>query len=173
MAVQVAHAQVIAYDHFDYTAGSQLWGGTQVAGAQEGIGGVGWGSTWSATSAAIATNFGTGLVYGGLPTSGGGVVMGVPGGPTATTASAQRLSQIPWGLWQLRALERFGSVSSPRIGGPTPAGSPVIVRPSWRCSQVRLWPQMAARMLTAARGWLSAPPIPIAPGRVIALTLSR
>jgi hypothetical protein len=91
MAVGTARAQVVAYDHFDYTAGSQLWGGTQVAGAQEGIGGSGWGSTWSATSAAIATNFGTGLIYGDLPTSGGGVVMGVPGGPTATTASAQRL----------------------------------------------------------------------------------
>src|SRR5512136_588863 len=81
-AAPSARAGLLAYEGFDYAAGSQLFALN---------GGSGWATTWSATSAAVATNVATGLNYQGLATAGGGVVMGNPLGSTATTASSQRL----------------------------------------------------------------------------------
>jgi hypothetical protein len=78
-------AQIVAYEGFDYAAGTQL------NGLNGGTGGAGWGTTWSATSAAIATNSATGLTFGSLPTTGGSVVLGNPTGSTGPTASSQRL----------------------------------------------------------------------------------
>lgn len=86
MAKSSAFAQLLAYDGFDYSAGTQLWGLNA-----NGSGGAGWAANWSATSAAVATNFSPGLTYSTMPTTGGGVVFGNPAGSTATTASSQRL----------------------------------------------------------------------------------
>src|ERR1051325_6557411 len=65
-------AQLISYEGFNYPANSQLVGTP----AGTGDGGTGWATPWSATSAAIGTNNGTGLTYGSLAVSGGGGVMG-------------------------------------------------------------------------------------------------
>src|SRR5215831_13104071 len=82
-----AHAQLIAYEGFDYAPGSQLFG-------QSFNGGIGWGNSWSATAAAIATNASPSLTYSTLPTVGGQVVMGHAAGYPATggqTASSERI----------------------------------------------------------------------------------
>ena len=75
-------AQLIAWEPFQYPADTQLFGQGH---------GSGWATAWSATTAAIATNNATGLLYSGLPASVGSVVMGKPDGTTGQTASSQRL----------------------------------------------------------------------------------
>jgi len=82
-----ARAQLVAYDSFSYADGTRMWG--TVVGS--GDGGTGWGSTWSATSAALSTNTSSGLSYGSLSVSGGGVVFGNPAGTTGTAAQSQRM----------------------------------------------------------------------------------
>src|SRR5262245_52086401 len=82
-----ARAQLFTYEGFDYSAGSQLFG-------QSFNGGFGWGNSWSATAAAIATNTSPSLTYSTLPVSGGQVVMGHAAGWPASggqTASSQRI----------------------------------------------------------------------------------
>jgi hypothetical protein len=81
-----SQAQPFAYEGFGYPSGTQLIGTTA-----NGNGGIGWGSTWSATSAALATNT-TGLSYAGLDTTMGAVLLGNPGGPSATASSQRMLS---------------------------------------------------------------------------------
>jgi hypothetical protein len=85
-----ARAQLIAYEDFGYTPNT-MWA---ISGSGYN-GGTGWGGiTWSATGTAIVSNTTAGLSYGGLQTSGGGVVLGYPQGwPTAggQTATIQRV----------------------------------------------------------------------------------
>lgn len=92
-ASRSAHAQLLLYEGFDYTAG-EGWA-TTGSGYN---GGTGWGGiAWSATAAAVATNYARSLSYANgatLVTSGGSVVLGYTGGyPTAggQTAIIQRV----------------------------------------------------------------------------------
>jgi hypothetical protein len=89
-----ARATLIAGDSFDYTAGAE-WVKTGTGFN----GGTGWGGTWSATSAALATNSYSGLGYGSLTTAGVGAVVG--GGSTGTATSLQRI--LPGTLGSLGA----------------------------------------------------------------------
>jgi len=78
-------AQQIAYEGFDYLADTQLFGNS---------GGYGWATPWSAAGTSITTNSSSGLSFGTLPATGGGLVVGYPFGyPTSggQTANAQRL----------------------------------------------------------------------------------
>jgi hypothetical protein len=84
VAALPASAQLIAEDSMNYTAGAE-WVKTGVGFN----GGTGWGGTWSATAAALATNSNAGLTYGSLNAPGVGVVVG--GGNTATATSLQRI----------------------------------------------------------------------------------
>lgn len=92
VAALSANAQLL-YEGFDYTAGD----GWATSGSGYN-GGTGWGGiTWSATAAAIATNYASSLSYvngGTLATSGGSIVAGYTGGyPTAggQTVNIQRV----------------------------------------------------------------------------------
>jgi hypothetical protein len=87
-----ASAQLIAYEGFNYTPDT-MW-----ANSGSGLsGGTGWGGiTWSATATAVASNTTAGLSYGGLTTSGGGVVLGYPQGwPAAGGQTATKSRVLP------------------------------------------------------------------------------
>jgi hypothetical protein len=92
-ALSARAAAPLVYEGFDYTAGQ----GWAISGS--GLnGGSGWGGiTWSATAAAVATNYAGSLSYangGTLQTSGGSIVGGYTGGwPTAggQTVNLQRV----------------------------------------------------------------------------------
>ena len=85
-----ARAQLIAYDGFNYTAGTSI--ATQTGGDS-----TGWAFAWASSTAGskIGTNTASGLTYGGLITDGGALQVGKPqpgdGTPgTATAATPQR-----------------------------------------------------------------------------------
>lgn len=87
-----AQATLIAYEGFDYVAGTTV--GTQT-------GGIGWTSAWSGGSAGnfMGTNTATGLGYtdahgNALQTFGGSVIVGNPAGTTSTTATPNRLLPV-------------------------------------------------------------------------------
>jgi PEP-CTERM motif len=61
-----ASADLIAYEPFDYTAGTQLNGDS---------GGMGWSGAWRDATVAGATIQASGLTYAGLPTSGNSVLL--------------------------------------------------------------------------------------------------
>src|SRR5262245_58201270 len=87
-----AKAQLLVYEGFNYTAGSQMIGTTA-----DGSGGTGWSTTWSTTSANIATNTAGSMSYGSLATSGGSVINGNLFGPTAN-GNVQRLVPNSFGV---------------------------------------------------------------------------
>jgi pectate lyase len=81
-------AALYAYEGFNYPPNTSV--------ANQG-GGTGWGATWGNASdpaSALATNVASGLSYGNgaiqLATSGGGLIVGNPSGPSGTTAQIQR-----------------------------------------------------------------------------------
>lgn len=92
--VPSTQASLIAYEGFEYTAGTTIGGQS---------GGTGWTNAWLATSAAtlMGTNTSLGLTYidannNALQTFGGSVIVGNPAGTTATTATPNRL--LPYNL---------------------------------------------------------------------------